>query len=66
LTNFGDPDKQTNIDTISDKNSLQETKFYGKVKSGIILIFEQETRKFDTIETYYEKKIMGIIFYDLE
>ena len=34
LTNFGDPDKQTNIDTISDKNSLQETKFYGKVKSG--------------------------------
>jgi hypothetical protein len=66
LTNFGDPEKQTNIDTISDKNTFQETKFYGKVKSGIILIFEQETRKFETIDSYYEKKIMGIIFYDLD
>jgi hypothetical protein len=66
LTNFGDPEKQSNIDTIADKNSFQETKFYSKVKSGIILIFEQETRSFETIESYYEKKIMGIVFYNLD
>ena len=61
LTNFGDPEKQSNIDTISDKNSLQETKFYVKIKNGIILIFEHESNNFDTIESYYEKKIIGIV-----
>jgi len=66
LTNFGDPDKQTNIDTIADKDSFQETRYYAKVKSGIILIFEHESRSFDTIESYYEKKIMGIVFYNLD
>ena len=66
LTNFGDPDKQTNIDTIADKNTFQETKFYGKVKSGIIIIFEHDRINFDTIESYYEKKIMGIVFYNLD
>jgi hypothetical protein len=66
LTNFGDPEKQSNIDTISDKNSLKETKFYNKIKTGIILIFEHEATKFETIESYYEKKIMGIVFYNLD
>jgi len=66
LTNFGDPEKQSNIDTISDKNSLQETKFYVKIKNGIILIFEHESNNFDTIESYYEKKIIGIVFYNLD
>jgi len=66
LTNFGDPEKQSNIDTISDKNSLQETKYYGKIKNGIILIFENEKSNFDTIESYYEKKIIGIVFYNLD
>jgi hypothetical protein len=44
LTNFGDPGKQENIDIISDKNTIQETKFYGKIKSGIILIFQHQTQ----------------------
>lgn len=66
LTNFGDPDKQSNIDSIADKISFQETRYYAKVKSGIILIFEHESTKFDTIESYYEKKIMGIVFYNLD
>jgi hypothetical protein len=66
LTNFGDPDLQTNIDKIADKNSFQETRYYAKVKSGIILIFEHESTRFDTIESYYEKKIMGIVFYNLD
>lgn len=66
LTNFGNPDVQTNIDKIADKNSFQETKYFNKVKSGIILIFEHELTKFDTIESYYEKKIMGIVFYNLD
>jgi len=104
LTNFGDPGKQENIDIISDKNSLQETKFYEKIKCGIILIFQHqnqtqkqckkkelkdetqikddeetqivlsdpildETKKvdtFETIESYDNKKILGIVFYNLD
>jgi len=66
LTNFGDPAKQANIDTIADKNSLQETKFYDKIKNGIILIFQHSDEIFETIECYYKKKIIGIVHYNLE
>lgn len=108
LTNFGDPGKQENIDFISDKNTIQETKFYGKIKSGIILIFQHQTQSqkqtkkkknenedetepvdeeiqikdetedepildatkkvdtFETIESYDNKKILGIVFYNLD
>ena len=114
LTNFGDPGKQENIDIISDKNTIQETKFYGKIKSGIILIFQHQTQSqkqsknkkkkngteteaepvddetqikdeiqikdedepildetkkvdtFETIESYDNKKILGIVFYNLD
>jgi hypothetical protein len=66
LTNFGDPSKQTNIDTISDKNSLQETKFYDKIKKGIILIFQHDSITYETIECFYNKKIIGIVFYNLD
>lgn len=66
LTNFGDPSKQVNIDTIADKNTLQETKFYDKIKSGIILIFQNETVNYETIQSYYDKKILGIVFYNLD
>ena len=66
LTNFGDPSKQSNIDLIADKNSLQETKFYDKINKGIILIFQHESSSnFEIIENYYQKKIMGIVFYNL-
>jgi hypothetical protein len=114
LTNFGDPGKQENIDIISDKNSLQETKFYEKIKCGIILIFQHQSQTqkhnknkkkktepvttdqieeqvedkdqieeqvedkdqieedttneetFETIESYDNKKILGIVFYNLD
>jgi hypothetical protein len=67
LTNFGDPSKQTNIDTIADKNSLQETKFYDKIKRGIILIFQHDAAiTYETIEAYYNKKILGIVLYNLD
>ena len=67
LTNFGDPSKQTNIDTIADKNSLQETKFYDKIKRGIILIFQHDAAiTYETIESYYNKKILGIVLYNLD
>jgi hypothetical protein len=67
LTNFGDPSKQANIDTIADKNSLQETKFYEKIKRGIILIFQHDsTITYETIDSYYEKKILGIVIYNLD
>ena len=46
LTNFGDPSKQANIDTIADKNTMQETKFYDKIKCGIILIFQHDFIKY--------------------
>lgn len=68
LTNFGDPSKQSNIDTIADKNLLQETKFYDKINNGIIIIFQHESSsdKSNTVESYYNKKILGIVFYNLD
>lgn len=66
LTNFGDPSKQTNIDMIADKNTLQETKFYDKIKNGIILIFQHDTTNYDTLDSYYNKKILGIVLYNLD
>jgi len=66
LTNFGDPNKQNNIDSISDKQFIQETKYYDKIKKGIILIFQHDDTDYDTIEKYYEKKILGIVFYNLD
>jgi len=66
LTNFGDPSKQTNIDKISDKNSLQETHYYDKIKCGIILIFQHDSATFENIDDYYNKKIIGIVRYDLD
>jgi hypothetical protein len=66
LTNFGDPSKQSNIDSISDKKSLQETKFYDKIKNGIILIFKHESVNYDTVESCYNKKILGIVYYNLD
>ena len=67
LTNFGDPSKQLNIDTIADKNSLQETKFYEKIKRGIILIFQHDAAiTYETIDSYYDKKILGIVLYNLD
>jgi hypothetical protein len=66
LTNFGDPNKQNNIDTIADKQFIQETKYYEKIKKGIILIFQHDNITYDTIDTYYEKKLLGIVFYNLD
>jgi hypothetical protein len=66
LTNFGDPEKQANIDTIAEKTSLQETKFYDKIKNGIILIFQHGSETYETIECFYKKKIIGIVHYNLD
>ena len=66
LTNFGDPSKQTNIDLIENKISFQETKFYEKINKGIILIFQHDSSiNFENIDNYYSKKIMGIVYYNL-
>jgi len=64
LTNFGDPTKEKNIALISDKNSLQETKFYEKIRSGIILVLQHD-KVYDTIESVYNEKIITIVHYDL-
>ena len=65
LTNFGDPNKEQNIALISDKNSIQETKFYEKIRSGIILVLQHDDEVYDTIESVYNKKFIAIIHYDL-
>ncbi len=66
LTNFGDPIKEENIIYISDKNSLKETRFYDKIKSGIILVLHHENIIYETIDSFYDKKIIGIVLYNLD
>jgi hypothetical protein len=66
LTNFGDPNKEQNIIFISDKNSIQETKFYDKIRNGIIIVLQHDNEIYDTIENIYNKKIIAILHYDLD
>jgi len=66
LTNFGDPNKEQNIALISDKHSIQETKFYEKIRNGIILVLQHDDDAYDTIESVYNKKIVAIVHYNLD
>lgn len=65
LTNFGDPNNEQNISLISDKNSIMETKFYEKIRTGIILVLQQDDQVYDTIESVYNKNIIAIVLYNL-
>ena len=65
LTNFGDPNKQLNIDSIINKNSLEETKFYSKINKGIVLVFQYENFDYENINQIYQKKIIAIVNYNL-
>jgi hypothetical protein len=66
LTNFGDPSKEQNIALISEKNSIKETKFYEKIRTGIILVLQHEDAVYDTIESIYNKKLLAIVLYNLD
>lgn len=65
ITNFGDPNKEENIALIADKNSIQETKFYEKIRSGIILVLQHDNEVYSIIESVYNKKIIAILHYDM-
>jgi hypothetical protein len=66
LTNFGDPNKEQNIALISDKHSIQETKFYEKMRTGIILVLKHDNEVYDSIDSIYNKKILSVVRYDLD
>ena len=66
LTNFGNPNDERNIALISDKHSIQETKFYEKIRNGIILVLQHDDEVYDTIESVYNKKIVAIVHYNLD
>lgn len=66
LTNFGDPSKEHCIALIADKNSINETKFYEKIRTGIILVLQHDDAKYDTIESVYNKKMLAIVQYNLD
>lgn len=66
LTNFGDPNNEQNIALISDKNSIMETKFYEKIRTGIVLVLQHDDEVYDTIESFYNKKILAIVLYNLD
>ena len=62
LTNIGNP--YNNILTI--ENKLQDTKYYNKINKGIVLIFKHDTTIYKNVEDYYNKIIIGIIYYNLD
>jgi hypothetical protein len=67
LTNFGNPSDEKNIKCISDKQSICETKYYEKMKNGIILVLQYDKSViYDTIGSIYGKKIIAILRYDLD
>ena len=66
LTNFGDPSNENNISLISDKNSIVETKFYEKIRTGIVLVIKHDSQVYDTIDSIYNKNLIAIVLYNLD
>lgn len=66
LTNYGNANKEYNIKSIIDKKSILETKYYKKIRTGIILVLEYDNLLYNTIESIYNKKILAIILYNLD
>jgi hypothetical protein len=69
LTNISgkNPCSEENISYFTEKVKLEDTKYYTKIRKGIIIIAEHEPScKYNTIDDYYNKKILGIILYDLD
>jgi len=66
LTNIGNPHNNKNIaHDFEIINKLEDTKYYDKIKQSIVLIFMHDTTIYKTIEDYYNKNIIGIVYYNL-
>lgn len=62
LTNIGNPHNNKNIiHDFENINKLEDTKYYDKIKQSVVLIFKHDK----TIEDYYNKNIIGIVYYNL-
>lgn len=66
LTNIGDPNNEDIIKMFTEKLTIQETKYYQKIKRGIIIVAAHDEENYDTIENCYNKKILCIVLYDLD
>ena len=62
LTNFGNPTNIENINYMRDKNTILETKYFDKIKKGVVFIFKNE----DKCQNIDNKIVLGIICYNLE
>jgi hypothetical protein len=66
LTNIGNPHNNKNIARdFENINKLEESRYYNKINKAIILIFMHDTTVYKTIEDYYNKNIIGIVYYNL-
>ena len=66
LTNIGNPIKDDIIKLFNETKNIKELKHYQKIKRGILIVMEHDKQKYDTIEQIYDKKILGILLYDLD
>jgi hypothetical protein len=67
ITNIGDPEKEATIATFMDKNAFQDTKYWLKMKWGILFLIEEEKSvQCSTIDDLYNKKVFGVIRYNLD
>jgi len=67
ITNIGNPHNNKNIaHDFENINKLEDTKYYNKINKAVILIFKHETNIYKIIEDYYNKVIIGIVYYNLD
>lgn len=66
LTNVGNT-QTSNVINELNKNSIKETKYFEKIRRGIIIIFlhNNHSTKLSSLDDLWFKEIIGIIHYDL-
>jgi hypothetical protein len=67
ITNIGKPDNEVIVNYFQTKTMLNETKYYEKMKRGIIIVAEYEKEKtYKSSDDLLSKKILAVILYNLD
>lgn len=67
ITNVGKPENEELIEYFQNKTLLNETKYYEKMKRGIIVVAEYEKDKiYKSSDDLFSKKILAVILYNLD
>ena len=66
ITNVGNTDDYSTFDPLMDTDSLQSSKYYPKLRRGVLFVFEFTSGIYNTIEDNMQKTLLCFFAYDLD